>query len=105
MVLFIIAAFTAAVYAEQSVKAAKADFKQARKTYILAKEELVDAKFDSLLTLGYAEKNEAVERMQKARKELKSANKAYKAALKKLHMAEIARDAKIERFPWSDFSK
>ena len=104
-VLFMLVVFTATACADRAVKAAEADFEKARKTYISAREGLVDAKMDSLLTFGKAEKRKATERVNKAKRELKSAKKAYKAALKKLHNAEISRDSKIDRSPWSDFAR
>ena len=100
MALLLIVAFVSTAYADQAVKAAKTEFKEVRATYISAKKELGDAQLDALMTVGKAEKQEAVKKVWNARSALRKAKKAYKKALKVLHKAEIARDAKIDRSPW-----
>ncbi|MEA3305226.1 MAG: hypothetical protein U9R52_00255 [Candidatus Omnitrophota bacterium] len=98
--LVLVGAFISTGYADRAVQAAEATFKQVRKVYILAKKELGDAQIDALLTVGKAEKREAVKKVRKARKELRAAKKLYKSAISKLRKAEMARDAKIDRSPW-----
>ena len=93
--------FVSVSYADKAVEAAEAKFKEARKVYIAAQEELSDAQIDSLLTIGKPEKREAVERVKEAREEKKAAKKIYKETLHVLHEAEMARDAKIDRSPWN----
>lgn len=100
MALLLIVAFVSTAYADRTVKAAKAGFKRVRETYISAKKELNDAQLDALMTVGKAEKQEAVKRVWNARRTLKKTKAAYKKALNVLHKAEIARDAKIDRSPW-----
>ena len=100
MALLLIVAFVSTAYADQAVKAAKTEFKEVRETYISAKKELSNAQLDALVTVGKAEKQEAVKRVWNARRTLKKTKTAYKKALKVLHKAEIARDAKIDRSPW-----
>lgn len=87
-------------YGDDAVNAAKAKFDTAKKAYIDAKENLSDAQIKSLMTVGRAEKDEAIKKVWDARKEVKSTKESYKAALSELHKAEMARDAKIDRSPW-----
>lgn len=98
--LSLIVTFIPMAYADKAVKEAKANFKEVRKAYILAKEKLGDAQIEALFTVGKAEKQEAVNELKEAQRTLKAAKSAYKAALNKLHQAELARDAKIDRSPW-----
>lgn len=100
LALLLTFAFISNGYTGQTVKAAKAEFKEVREVYINAKKELSDAQIDALFTIGKTEKQEAVARVWNARRALKKAKKAYKEALNVLHEAELARDAKIDRSPW-----
>ncbi len=84
----------------ETVKEAEARFEKAQDAYIAAKEEIRDAKLDSLLTFGKEEKKKAVDRIHQARRELKTTRKTYKDALKALRQAEMVRDAKRDRSPW-----
>ena len=77
-VLFLMATFISTAYAQGAVEVANSNFKEVRKVYIRAKEELSDAQIDAIWAI----------------------EKAYKAALKELHKAELARDARIDRSPW-----
>jgi len=87
-------------YADKAVEAAEAKFREARRAYIGAKEELSDAQIESLRTIGKTEKQEAKKNVWGAHRKVKRTKKAYKEALKVLHEAEMARDAKIDRSPW-----
>jgi len=98
--LFVMVIFVSTTYADEAVRAAKASFIEARKAYVLAKEKLSDSQIEALLTTGKAEKKTAGEKARQARMEVKAAKEAYKAALRRLHEAEMARDAKIDRSPW-----
>ena len=98
--LILVGAFISTGYTDEAVRAAEAEFRKARKAYIVAKSELSDAQIDALLTVGKAEKREAVKRVREARGELRAAKKVYKSTINKLRRAEMARDAKIDRSPW-----
>ena len=98
--LVLVTTFISIGYTEETVRAATARFKEARKAYILAKKGLSDAQIDALLTVGKTEKAEAVKKVREARRELRAAKKVYKDAINKLRKAEMSRDAKIDRSPW-----
>lgn len=84
----------------KAVDAAKAKFDQAKNAYIAAKKSLSGAQIESLMTIGKAEKQEAVRAVWDARKNVKKTKEVYKAALSELRQAEIAKDAARDRSPW-----
>ena len=105
IVLLLSAAFVStACAADRDAKIrdkAETKFRKAKAVYIAAKDELVDAKIDSLPTIGKSEKQESLDRVRKARKELIAARKKYKKVLSELHKAEITIHAKRDRSPWN----
>ncbi len=100
MALFFAGALISVGCGDEAVDAAKAKFDTAKKAYIDAKEKLSDVQIKSLMTVGRAEKDDAVKNVLDARKEVKSTKAVYKAALSELRNAEMARDGKIDRSPW-----